>query len=224
MMRTGLKLKLSFQYLSQKVSHASLLTLEKYETGQLALKDVWATGVRNTFTRGMIYLYRTNGSEMEPTVSPKDTLVVRKLPYLSASSKILKQHRQQLDVGDVVVLKDPMDSNNHIVRRLAAVGGYEMASTNEDDKPFVIEDGQCWVLSDNNSLQPKEFNDSRTYGPISMSDIVGRVIYRYRTFHDNGLMVNSKLSMIYDMPVLYIEVDGKKLQQFATKGKQTKSS
>lgn len=57
-------------------------------------------------------------------------------------------------MGDVVLLKDPLGSNNYVVRRLAAVSGYEMASNNKEDKPFVLEDGQCWVLSDNKNLKP----------------------------------------------------------------------
>ncbi|KAL9240304.1 hypothetical protein vseg_014541 [Gypsophila vaccaria] len=220
-MRTGLKLKLLIDYVSQRVHFASLLTLQKCHTGQLASKDVWPTAIKYFFTREMIYLYRTKGLEMEPTVSPKDTLVVRKLAYLNAR---LKENREKIYVGDVVVLKDPMDSNNHIVRRLAAVEGYEMVSTDKDDKPFVIKDGQGWVLSDNKNLKPKESKDSRTFGPISMSDILGRVIFRYRTFEDNEIMANSKLSMNNDVPVLYIEVDGEKLQRFAETGEQTKNS
>lgn len=58
-------------------------------------------------------------------------------------------------VGDVVVLKDPEESDNYLVRRLAAVEGYEMGSTDEKDEPFVLEKDQCWVLSDNETLKPK---------------------------------------------------------------------
>lgn len=58
-------------------------------------------------------------------------------------------------VGDVVVLKDPEDSANYIVRRLAATQGYEMASTDPDDIPFVLEKDQCWVLADNKEMKLK---------------------------------------------------------------------
>jgi hypothetical protein len=63
-------------------------------------------------------------------------------------------HRQVF-VGDVVLLKDPEKSDDLIVRRLAALEGYEMASTDEKDEPFVLEKDQCWVLADNQALKPK---------------------------------------------------------------------
>lgn len=41
------------------------------------------------------------------------------------------------------------------MRRLAAIEGYEMLSTDEKDEPFVLEQDECWVLADNESLKPK---------------------------------------------------------------------
>lgn len=58
-------------------------------------------------------------------------------------------------VGDVVVLKDPEDSGNFLVRRLAATEGYEMASKDEDEESFVLERDHCWVLAENDTLKPK---------------------------------------------------------------------
>lgn len=54
-----------------------------------------------------------------------------------------------------MLIKDPEKSNDYIIRRLAAIEGYEMVSTDEKDEPFVLEKDQCWVLSDNSSLKPK---------------------------------------------------------------------
>jgi hypothetical protein len=63
-------------------------------------------------------------------------------------------HRQVF-VGDVVLLKDPEKSDDLIIRRLAALEGYEMVSNDEKDEPFVLEKDQCWVLADNQALKPK---------------------------------------------------------------------
>jgi hypothetical protein len=63
--------------------------------------------------------------------------------------------RRQVFVGDVVLLKDPEKSDDLIVRRLAALEGYEMASTDEKDEPSVLEKDRCWVLADNQALKPK---------------------------------------------------------------------
>lgn len=53
------------------------------------------------------------------------------------------------------MLKDPEKSDNYLVRRLAAIEGYEMASTDEKDEPFILEKDQCWVLADNGDMKPK---------------------------------------------------------------------
>jgi hypothetical protein len=63
-------------------------------------------------------------------------------------------HRQVF-VGDVVLLQDPEKSDDLIIRRLAALEGYEMVSSDEKDEPFVLEKDQCWVLADNQALKPK---------------------------------------------------------------------
>lgn len=54
-----------------------------------------------------------------------------------------------------MVLKNPENSDGYLVRRLAAVEGYEMVSTDEKDEPFLLEKDQCWVLADNEKLKPK---------------------------------------------------------------------
>ncbi|KAF3643134.1 putative mitochondrial inner membrane protease subunit 2-like isoform X2 [Capsicum annuum] len=110
-------------------------------------------------------------------------------------------------VGDVVVLKDPIKSDDFLVRRLAAVEGYEMVSTDEKDEPFVLVKDQCWVLADNENVKPKEAKDSRTFGPVSLTDIVGRAIYCLRTAVDHGPVNNSQFSMQKDSPVLEVELD-----------------
>ncbi|KAK6164438.1 hypothetical protein DH2020_001302 [Rehmannia glutinosa] len=115
---------------------------------------------------------------------------------------------RRVHVGDVVIVKDPVNSGDYIVRRLAAIEGYEMASTDEKDEPFVLEKDQCWVLADNQNLKPKqEAYDSRTFGPVTMTDIVGRVIYCLRNAVDHGPVNNSHFSKRQDSPVLEVELD-----------------
>lgn len=55
----------------------------------------------------------------------------------------------------MVVLKDPEKPENYLVRRLAAIQGYEMVSTDEKDEPFILEKDECWVLADNEKVKPK---------------------------------------------------------------------
>lgn len=58
-------------------------------------------------------------------------------------------------VGDAVVFKDPNEKKKYIVRRLAAVEGSEMVSSDEKDEPFVLEKDQCWVVAENQEMKSK---------------------------------------------------------------------
>ncbi|KAF7120650.1 hypothetical protein RHSIM_Rhsim13G0035500 [Rhododendron simsii] len=172
---------------------------KSYKRGQIAETEVGDAIWKTLFQGKLTYLHWNKGEEMTPTIAGQGgTLLVRKLP--AADPK-------HVFVGDVVVLKDPEKSDNYLVRRLAAIEGYEMVSTDEKDEPFVLETDQCWVLSDNETLKAKEANDSRSFGPVPMTDIVGRVIYSLRTAVDHGRVQNSHFSMRKDSPVLEVELD-----------------
>ncbi len=53
------------------------------------------------------------------------------------------------------MLKDPDDPERELVRRVAALEGEEMVSSNDDDEGFKLEPGTCWVLCDNEGISPK---------------------------------------------------------------------
>ncbi|GFR44986.1 hypothetical protein Agub_g6294, partial [Astrephomene gubernaculifera] len=86
-------------------------------------------------------------------------------------------------VGDVVAFHSPLaqrdDTTAVMVRRVAAVEGQEMVSSSETEPPFIIPPGHCWVMADNGSLRPEagEVIDSRSYGHIPFSAVIGRVVY-----------------------------------------------
>ena len=60
--------------------------------------------------------------------------------------------------GDVVALRDPREPERTIVKRVLAVDG-----------------AQLTVLGDNAEAS----TDSRTFGPVLRSSVLGRVVYRY---------------------------------------------
>ncbi|GMP90655.1 hypothetical protein CsSME_00041675 [Camellia sinensis var. sinensis] len=171
-----------FRYLANKLEYSACLSLKRFEGGQITEREVVDIVWKNLFQGKLTYLHWNKGEEMVPTIAAQGgTLLVRKIPEAEPTSVF---------VGDMVVLKDPQKTDNYLVRRLAAIEGYEMVSTNEKDVPFVLEKDQCWVLSDNENLKPKEANDSRRFGPLPMTDIVGRVIYSLRTAVDHGPVKN----------------------------------
>ncbi|CAL5357335.1 unnamed protein product [Camellia sinensis] len=188
-----------FRYIAHKLEYSVSLSWKNYKRGQVTDREVVDAIWKNLFQGKLTYLHWNKGEEMAPTiVGQGGTLLVRKLPSTDPT---------RVFVGDVVVVKDPVNTDNYLVRRLAAIEGYEMVSTDEKDEPFVLEKDQCWVLSDNENLKPKEAKDSRIFGPVPMTDIVGRVIYCLRTAVDHGPVQNSHFSMRKDSPVLEVELD-----------------
>ncbi|XP_073054265.1 mitochondrial ATP-independent inner membrane protease subunit 2-like isoform X1 [Primulina eburnea] len=187
------------RYIASKVEYSVSLSYKTYNQGKITDREVFDTVWKNVFQGKLTFLHWNKGDEMAPTIgSQGGTLLVRKIPAADP---------MHVYVGDVVVLKDPTDSEKYLVRRLAGIEGYEMASTDVKDEPFVLEKGQCWVLADNENLKPKEASDSRTFGPVTMADIVGRVIYCLRSAVDHGPVNNSHFSTRKDSPVLEVELD-----------------
>ncbi|KAG8389207.1 hypothetical protein BUALT_Bualt02G0204900 [Buddleja alternifolia] len=188
-----------FRYIASKLEYSVSVSRMTYGRGQIAETEILDTIWKNLFQGKLTFLTSNKGEEMAPMLGTQGgTLLVRKIPTADPT---------RVYVGDVVVVKDPINTNKHLVRRLAAIEGYEMASTNKDDEPFVLDKDQCWVLADNENLKPKEAYDSRTFGPVTMGDIVGRVIYCLRNAVDHGPVNNSHFSTKRDSPVLEVELD-----------------
>ncbi|XP_057483144.1 mitochondrial ATP-independent inner membrane protease subunit 2-like [Actinidia eriantha] len=188
-----------FRYMAYKLEYSVSLSWKSYKRGQITDREVGDAVWKNMFQGKLTYLHWSTGAEMVPTIEGQGgTLLVRKLPAADPT---------RVFVGDVVVLKDPEKSENYLVRRLAAIEGFEMVSTDEKEEPFVLDKDECWVLADNENLKPKEANDSRIFGPVPMTDIVGRVIYYLKTAVDHGPVQNSHFSMRKDSPVLEVELD-----------------
>lgn len=187
------------RYMTSKVDYSVSAARMSYIRGQIAEKEILDTIWKNLLHGRLTFLHWNKGEEMDPTIGTQGgTLLVRKIPTPDP---------MRVHVGDVVVLKDPEDSANYLVRRLAAIEGYEMASKDANDESFVLEKDQCWVLADNDKLKPKEAYDSRTFGPVTMGNIVGRALYCLRNAVDHGPVKNSHFSTVRDSPVLEVELD-----------------
>ncbi len=95
------------------------------------------------------------------------------------------------------------------VRRVAAVEGMEMVSSAPGEPPFFIPMGHCWVLADNSNLRPEdgEVIDSRSYGHIPFTNVIGRVIYAAASRTDHGPVRNNPSSDEWDGAVVEAEVD-----------------
>ncbi|CAI5479050.1 unnamed protein product [Closterium sp. Yama58-4] len=92
-----------------------------------------------------------------------------------------------------------------VFRRVAAVEGDEMVSSQPSDAPFRIEKKQFWVLADDPAVPAKEALDSRTLGPVHVRDMVGRALYVVRSALDHEPIHNSDRAMLDDSAVMAME-------------------
>jgi hypothetical protein len=135
-----------FRYLLTKIRASFVLTYRNYELGNIKEEQIY-DHVAKIMEGKLTFKRLIKGSEMTPTfASQGETLLIRSLPRPSARSVF---------VGDVVMLKDPENSEKELVRRVAALEGDEMLSSKEDEASFKLKPGTCWVLCDNESLSPK---------------------------------------------------------------------
>lgn len=125
---------------------------------------------------------RIPSDSMTPTVAPGDHLLLD------------KRHPADVAVGDVVVVHDPLDGDagDLIVKRVIAVGGdsigFEDGILVRNGRPVtepyttdfldgvyygpdVVPDGMLYLLGDNRL----DSIDSRHFGPVPVSAVVGRV-------------------------------------------------
>jgi len=125
--------------------------------------SVFVLGTTLSYTqKHIIGFYHIVTEVMEPTVKSGDFVVFDKTYYRKHSPKI----------GDVIVFTYPDNRSELHVKRIAAMPGdtVRLGSTN-----LVVPHGYVFVLSNN----PLHSIDSRIYGPVPLSEILGkgRVIY-----------------------------------------------
>lgn len=80
-------------------------------------------------------------------------------PAFRAGDRLLVLRTPRVRPGDVVAVRDPRDPGNVMVKRVRAIN----------------DEGQVDVRGDN----PTGSTDSRHFGPVDRSDVLGRAVYRY---------------------------------------------
>jgi signal peptidase I len=156
----------------------------------------------------VIYLFilqpnQVKGASMDPTFQSGDYIITSKITY-----KFKKIER-----GDVIVFHSPKNPSIEYIKRIIGLPGdkvmvkdnevyvndqplpeiYISAKTNLWDGGFLKEgeavtvpDNYIFVMGDN---RPRS-SDSREFGPIPISSIVGTVIYRYFPLNKAGIVKN----------------------------------
>jgi signal peptidase I len=130
---------------------------------------------------------------MEPTLEQNDRVLVSKLDYRFGSAQR----------GDIIVFNPPVpDATIPYVKRVIAVAGETVdlrngnvfvngqqidipqahgttqAQSPQVAYPFTVPAGQIFVMGDNRTFS----SDSRTFGPVPIGNIIGKVILRFWPF------------------------------------------
>ncbi len=125
------------------------------------------------------------GDSMEPSLPPSQLVMVNKLAYLFGSPQR----------GDVIVLYFPLDTTKQFIKRIIGVPGDTISLTPSGvsvnghplSEPYITKEqnnqvgtitlgpNQYWVMGDHREVSC----DSRSWGPLPRSDIIGKVTLVY---------------------------------------------
>ncbi len=156
----------------------------------------------------VIYLFimqpnQVRGASMEPTFYTGDYIFTSKITY-----KFREPNR-----GDVVVFHSPKNTDIEFIKRIIGLPGDKIVIRNsevyvndtlieepyiaektplwdggyiKEDEPLIVPSGQIFVMGDN---RPRS-SDSREFGPVPISSIIGQVFFRYFPSDKMGIVPN----------------------------------
>jgi signal peptidase I len=157
----------------------------------------------------VVYLFlmqphQVKGSSMYPTFKNKEYLLTDKITY----------RRRLPKYGDIIVFKAPINENLDFIKRVMAVGG-DVISVNKgrvyingqlldesrylpvgvktpggeflvEGASYTVPEGTVFAMGDNR----EHSSDSRDWGPVPLSNIVGRAFFRYWPQDRIGIISN----------------------------------
>lgn len=145
----------------------------------------------------VIATYTVPTPSMVPTIEVGDRFIVDRLVYLY----------RQPQVGDIVLFDDPNQVLPALVKRVVAVAGHTVdlkdgavlidgvqalepytygkpSLPGTVKTPVTVPAGYVWVMGDNRT----DSADSRFFGPIPISSIHGRAVFKYWPPSDFGTL------------------------------------
>lgn len=145
--------------------------------------------------------HQVKGLSMYPTFNDKELILTDKVSY--------RLHLPQRD--DVIVFKAPTNPDYDYIKRVIALPGEKVMVNNNhvyvngqplnetylpagtettggaylaEGKEITVPDGDLFVMGDNRSGS----SDSRSWGFVKISEIIGKVFLRYFPFNKFGLL------------------------------------
>ena len=167
--------------------------------------------------------FKVDGSSMDPTLEHGQFLMVNKLVYFQLDTNRLSRIVPfwQVDQAsnrfpihppqrrEVIVFQFPRDTSKDFVKRIIGLPGekvelrdgsvfindrllrepYITASYDSTMAPLILDDAEYFVMGDNR----RSSNDSRTWGPVPESHLLGKVWFVYWPF--------SRIQLLNAMPL-----------------------
>jgi len=156
----------------------------------------------------VIYLFilgpnQVRGVSMQPTFETGDYILTSRITYKF----------RHIERGDVIVFKSPQNPDIEYIKRVIGLEGDTVLIKNgqvyvngvqlsehyiktetspiqgglvQENVPLTIPKDHIFVLGDNRN----ESSDSRVFGPIKISSIIGNVFYRYFPAQKMGVIKN----------------------------------
>ncbi len=146
---------------------------------------------------------QVKGASMEPSFYTGEYILTSKITYKF----------RNIQRGDVIVFKSPKNPDIEYIKRIVGLPGdkinitdgvvkindtvfeekYISASTNlweggymKNGQEIIVPQGELYVMGDNRSRS----SDSREFGPVPITSIIGQVFYRYFPADKNGPVNN----------------------------------
>ncbi len=138
---------------------------------------LWMSGAvllmtADNYTRQhMVEAYKIVTSSMEPEVLQGDHVLVDKTAY----------NRMAPKVGDIVIHVFPDDRSMVYIRRIAGMPGDTI--TLADGSEYGVPHGHIYVLG----VEKEKSQDSRYYGPVPLSDVLGKARQVYFSTGPQGV-------------------------------------
>ncbi len=139
----------------------------RYAVRQYAVYLTWVP-VALFFVNHVADVGFVEGGSMRPTFNPDTNKRWRDYVLLQ---KWNLRNRGALKVGDVVVLKSPLEPKKSVTKRIMAVAGETVSTRSKKLNRVTIPKGHVWVEGD----EGFHSRDSNTYGPVSIGLVQAKV-------------------------------------------------
>ncbi|XP_010918725.1 uncharacterized protein [Elaeis guineensis] len=125
-----------------------------------------------TISDRYVTLSPVRGSSMHPTFTGSSTSFPGSLKGDVVLVERFCLQKYKFSHGDVIIFRSPTNQKQMFVKRLIALPG-DWIQVPESSEILQIQEGHCWVEGDN----PASSLDSRSFGPIPLGLVQGRVTH-----------------------------------------------